>query len=430
MAGRFVRTGKILGLAAKLTAQEASHRLGKLTGDGGPLKKLQHQVNQATTLAQSLGQLKGAAMKVGQLLSLEGADFLPAEVVEVLSKLQDSGGTTLDIQRIESILRQELGHDRLARFDQLDPFPCASASIGQVHRGKLGNEAVAVKVQFPGIAESIDSDIALLRTVTNGMLNVTRRDIPLDALFEEFREVLTKETNYAEEARNLERFRELLRDLPAYVIPRTYPEFCTQRVLTMSFEEGLKLKDWIAQNPPMAEREYFGQLVLDLYAIEFFEKGLVQTDPNYGNFLFRASTRQLVLLDFGAVREYTPEFRQKYKALLRLIRGGNRQALVDHAIGMGLIYPGESDECLEAFVTMLRMSIEPFAPARQPFNFGDLDYATEMRNATFRFAGLVRKSPPPRDLIFLHRKLGGIFTLLKTLRVSLPLETYWQRLVG
>lgn len=194
--------------------------------------------------------------------------------------------------------------------------------------------------------------------------------------------------------------------------------------------EGRSLKEWLATKPTLKEKEHLGRLVLDLYVKEFFEFGYVQTDPNFANFLYQADTQKLVLLDFGATRHYAPDFRKSYSKLLRDIQEGGQADIIGTSLKMGLIQEGESIDCLKSFVKMLKISMEPFNSDRQPFAFGDLDYSKAVREATTQFIKQVQFSPPPHQLIFLHRKLGGIFSLLKVMDVKIDLRPYWERLNG
>jgi aarF domain-containing kinase len=288
-----------------------------------------------------------------------------------------------------------------------------------------------LKVQFPGVAETIDSDLAILERALRGFLAVARKEIDVAPLIEELAELLRQEVDYELEATNLVRYAEGLRHCGGdqdYVLPVPVAGYVTKKVLGMSFEEGVRIPDWLRTRPSQEERDRVGRQILDLYHAEFFDMGLVQTDPNFSNFLLRPKEGRLVLLDFGAVKSYSDDFRRDYRSLLKVMRHGSDRELLDCALAMDLVHPEESAECLECFVRMLRMSIEPFNPSRQPFVFADADYSKEVRVATLAFTSKVRLSPPPRKILFLHRKLGGVFSLLKSVEARLDLTPYWQRL--
>jgi aarF domain-containing kinase len=198
----------------------------------------------------------------------------------------------------------------------------------------------------------------------------------------------------------------------------------------MSWASGVPLNDWIRSAPPAAERVFFARTALDLYCSEFFEWGLVQTDPNFGNFLIRPEERQFVLLDFGATVEYESEFRASYVELLRAVARGKRQGIADQGVAFGLIDSREVLATRELFVDMLLSASEPFERGAQPFSFRNAEYAARSSDVVRRFVSALSFSPPPRRLIFLHRKLGGLFQLLKRLDVALDLSPYWERMLS
>lgn len=423
------RSKKLMGLALKIGQKEVGHRLSSyLSADDNPLKRLQTQIEEARLLIETLGRLKGAAMKVGQLLSLEAGDFLPPEVVEVLAKLQDQS-VAMDFQQVEGLLKTEWG-DKRSSLELIEPVARAAASMGQVHRARYRGQDIALKVQYPGIAESIHSDLAILKKVFTALLRVGKKGIDMNPLIDELALVLQQEVDYLQEAQALHKYRELFKDDPNYVVPQVIGELTTSRVLAMSFEEGMGLSAWLKTGPSAEEKLWVGQLVLDAYVKEFFVAGFVQTDPNFANFLYHPPTRKLVLLDLGAHRVYSPEFRREYSELLKLIRGGRDEEMVAASLRMGLIREGEAPATLAAFLKMLKISCEPFAPDSQPFNFGSLDYTQMVRDATLDFIKRVEHSPPPHQLIFLHRKLAGIFSLLKVMDVKMDLVPYWQKLIA
>ncbi len=425
------RSKAMLGLAAGLSGQELRHRLRtsfsnsaeKLRGS-----ELSARIEQARLMVDSLGRLKGALMKAGQLLSMDASDLLPPEALAILAKLQ-GGAEPVDFEVLRGVLVDELGPDWANAFDSFDERPAASASIGQVHRATVGAVPVAVKIQYPGVRESIDSDLAVLRKFGNGWLTVTRRDIELDGVFEELRSLLHLEADYGHERFCQSLFASLVASDPRFVVPRVLPELSATRVLTMSWEEGQPLGQWLLQGPPHDDRLWLAQAMLDLYCSEFFRWGLVQTDPNFANFLMRPAERQLVLLDFGATLEFEPEFRQGYVRLLRAVASGDARRVADEGISFGLIDPRESRATLDLFAEFLTTAVEPFDAKLQPFAFRDADYAARSRDIGSRFTKSLAYSPPPRRLLFLHRKLGGIFQLLRRLDLELDLRPYWAQMV-
>ena len=245
------RSKSVLGLAAGVAGHELKHQLVSRLGAAEKLgvAEIKTRIAQAKLLAEGMGRLKGAFMKAGQLLSIETSDLLPPEATEILSKLQGQA-EPIDFSIMQSVLESELGVERLALFEDLGPSAVASASIGQVYKARVFGQAVAVKVQYPGIAASIDVDIDLLQKLGSGWLTLSRRQIELKGTFDELRSLLKLEANYTRERAYLDRFALLLRDDPRFHVPQSLPELSTERVLTMSWASGTLLNDWIRGTPP------------------------------------------------------------------------------------------------------------------------------------------------------------------------------------
>ena len=182
--------------------------------------------------------------------------------------------------------------------------------------------------------------------------------------------------------------------------------------------------------PSREARVQFARAALDLYCLEFFQWGIVQTDPNFGNFLVRPETGQIVLLDFGASVEYDDEFRARYVQLLRAVASADRALIAEQGVQFELMDARESAETQGIFVDMILNSAEPFEPSAQPFNFCNAEYSARSNALVRRFVTSLEFSPPPRRLMFLHRKLGGLFQLLKRLDVELDLFPYWEQMLA
>ena len=429
------RSTRLVQLAAGLAKKELEGRVTRAVDRGEALVKqaqqLRVQVAQAKEIVASLGQLKGAAMKAGQLLSMELRDVLPPEVIEVLSQLQASGAT-VEFEEIFSILREELGAERLATLE-ISPTPLASASIGQVHRATFHapdgtSHEVVLKVQFRGIAETIDSDLALLERIARLFLTVQLRHFDVTAVFDELRDVLLRETDYVHEADALERYRALAHQVKGLRVPSVFRELSTKRVLCLSYERGVTLDAYLATNPSQSARDAVTHQVLDLYFREFFEWGLVQTDANFANFLFRPEEGELVLLDFGATREYPPEFRAEYRKLLINTLSGDRAGALKAAQELSLIDPAEPAAGQEALHALLETVLRVFQPAFQPVDFQDKRFVDEAAEKLKGYYRALTCSPPPAQLLFLHRKLGGVYSMGRALKARLQLVSYADNL--
>lgn len=431
----FSRSARLVSLAASLAGKELQGRVARAIKGGeevaSAVQRARVQVEQARAIVESLGKLKGAAMKAGQLLSIELRDLLPPEAIQILQTLQDQAAP-VSWDEIRSILEEELGREALQALT-IEETPLASASIGQVHRAlwtRPGHAPVelVLKVQFRGIAGTIDSDLALLERIARLFVSVQRKEIDLSAVFAELRTVLVQETDYRQEADSLERYRELAHRVRGLRVPEVFRELSTGRVLALSYERGLKLDAFLAQEPLAPARQRVAAQLLDLYFREFFEWGLVQTDANFANFLFRPESGELVLLDFGATRAYDDAFRARYRALLVACRAEDFPETLRQAGELGLIDPREGPESQAALFALLRTVLSVFSDAAQPVDFRDRKLADDSSARLFAFYRGLQRSAPPAQLLFLHRKLGGVYALGKALGARLDLLPFWQRL--
>lgn len=398
---------------------------------------MKSRFDQAVLIANSLSSLKGAAMKAGQLLSLDLDNYFPPEAIEILSQLQNAA-VAHPLAEIEAVLAKELSSEQRAKLKNMSSIPIGVASIAQVHKAKYENQDVVLKVQYPGVADSIDSDLKILKTVAVSFCQLTGRKMNLDPLFQEFRTILNQEVDYLAEAEFQRLYKEHVFKLNAvgpysFRVPKIIDEMSTKHVLTMGLESGTSLRSWIATKPSSAQRQELASAVLDLYFHEFFQWGLVQTDPNWGNFLVdtKDSKLTLVLLDFGATRRYEPEFIKNYILLLNLAAEKKSADLKDHAVKFGLIDPRESVAAFQAFEVMLSTAIKPFftkSLGASSFDFSDKNHAMDSQNAAKALADELVFSAPPYKLMFLHRKLAGVYSILKSLEVKLDVSSYWQKM--
>lgn len=433
------RSLKLFSLAAKVGTSELAQSLkSKFSKASDELTtgRLNARLDQAKWIADNLSQMKGAAMKMGQLLSIDAGDHFPPEAMAVLAKLQSSA-EPMDFDLIRVVLVEDIGEKKIGDFDDLSVVPDAAASIGQVHRARLGGQAVAIKVQYPGIAESIESDLKILKGLAKSFLGFSGRDMDLTELFTEFQRVLEQEADYRIELGLMTEYRAKLlaafplkADVaPLYRVPEAIPTHSGRRVLTMSWEQGVGIDTWLKSQPSQARRERVAHALLDLFCWEFFEWGLVQTDPNFANFLIGPDDA-LVLLDFGAAIRYDEDFRLRYRNFLGAMGSLDPKRIIREGHAFGLISERESDESKKLFADLLINSVEPFFASRQPFQFDDADYAKRTREAGVKFGRSLKYSPPPQQILFLHRKLGGIFNFVKKLDVRLDLTPYWKQMVG
>ncbi len=420
----FGRTFDILKLATKVSVKELKR------------DKIEMRFEQAQLIVQQLGQLKGAAMKVGQMLSLDAADYFPPEAVAVLEKLQSSA-PPYPTEELFELAKLELG-EKFSDFKNITPHPVASASIGQVYQAEVDGKKVAIKIQYPGIRDSIESDLSAIKNIARIAMRAVGKDVDLREFIAELKTVLLNESNYLREAEMGLKYKGLvdksdLRD--RLLISTPLIKYCSQSVLTTEWISGHRLSDWIKTHPSEKQREDLGHLVLELYCKEFFEWGLVQTDPNFGNFLIKTEGEKVILgcIDFGATIEYDDTFRSQYIKLLQAIGTKDDKIIRKACNEFGLIDEREGEESYRLFNEMLIHSIIPFEGQVDhggKFYFKDSSYNVKAKQLAQSFTKSLKYSPPPKSFLFLHRKLDGLFKMIKQLDVKLDLAHYWFRMTG
>jgi predicted unusual protein kinase regulating ubiquinone biosynthesis (AarF/ABC1/UbiB family) len=426
----FLRSISLLGASGRVLSNQLGTFVKSSFSENALLQQIKNKarVEQIRILTETLSHLKGSAMKFGQMLSLDAQDLLPPEALEILAKLQNKA-TPVDSDELFRQIKKDLGEAKFLELN-LETVPLATASIGQVFKGSLNSDHIVTKVQYPGISETVDSDIAVLKVVLAAVGLVIGKQMDLNELFEELRYVLKNEVDYKKEAESLQKYKLMLKGDDRFLVPDVNLDYSSEHVLTMSYVKGHHLKDWISSQPSLDAKEQVGRSILDLYCKEYFEHGFVQTDPNLANFLVDEDTLCLSLLDFGATLSYEPKFREDYKNLLKTIFSSGEKEVIDFCVQHNILFANESAEAKKLFFDMLKLAVYPFRPENQPFHFSSRDYSAQIRAAIFSFVREAKFTPPPRELIFLHRKLGGIFNILKMMDLRLDLTRYRELMMG
>ena len=366
-----------------------------------------------------MSQLRGAAMKVGQLLSMDAGDLLPAELAELLARLR-ADARHMPMSEVVAVMRQSHGEGWEHQFKRFSFTPLAAASIGQVHvaQSQTGRH-LALKIQYPGIRQSIDSDVDNVVT----LLNVSRllpKGLDLQPLLQEAKRQLQQEADYLREAEHLRRFAVLLKDAPDFLVPGVDADLTRANILAMDFLEGEPIESLTTAT--QATRNRVAGLLLELLFRELFEFGMIQTDPNFANFLYNARTGQLGLLDFGATRHYSDTVTEAYRGLLGAALLEDRKAMAENAQAIGYFKEDIHARQRAAVMDLFVLATEP-ARTRGRFDFGASDLAVRIRDAGMAL-NLDQGSwhTPPADAVFLHRKLGGLYLLAARLRAKVDVR--------
>ena len=418
-AGRLERLARIGWLAGEVTlgglAEGARRWLGAST-DGRSI--FLNSAN-AQRLARRLSSLRGAAMKLGQMLSLEGDDYLPSELTGALAILRSEAHSMPETQ-LRRVLGHAYGKGWERRFRHFGMQPVAAASIGQVHFAETADgRELALKIQYPGVARSIDSDVDNLASILR-LSRLLPGGFDLSTLLTEVKRQLRQEADYRAEAAHLRRYADLLAGDEAFVVPGVYEDLTTAHILAMDFVRGVPL-DQIGDTP-QALRNRVGTNLYRLLFRELFEFRFVQTDPNFANFLLVPETEQVALLDLGAARVVPERLSSLYAALFHATITRDREELAGVMKAIGFVGSEERHERVQGLVDFFLIACEPFRH-RGVYDFGASDIPPRVRAAGMELTarhGFFQ--PPPPDTIFLHRKLAGTFLLSARLGARLDVR--------
>lgn len=419
-SGRLERLARIGWLAGEVTLGGLAEGARRLFGASAEGRNIFVTHTNAQRLARRLSSLRGAAMKLGQILSLEGDDYLPTEFTGALAILRSAAHAMPNAQ-LHRVLGRAYGKGWERRFRRFDMEPVAAASIGQVHYAVTADgREVALKIQYPGVARSIDSDIDNLTSILR-LSRLLPGEIDLSAILVEAKRQLRQEADYRTEAAHLRRYAQLLGDDSGFVIPRVHDDLTTAHVLAMDYLWGMPLDQISAF--PQALRNRIGTQLYRLFFRELFEFRFVQTDPNFANFFLLPESEEVALLDFGAARDVPERLSKLYRDLFRASIARDRPALARAAEEIGFVHADERRDRVDGLVDFFLIACEPFRH-RGLYDFGNTDLPPRVRAAGVEVTarrGLLR--PPPPDTLFIHRKLAGTFLICARLGARLNVHS-------
>ncbi|MDO3663734.1 ABC1 kinase family protein [Acinetobacter higginsii] len=390
-------------------------------------KRKKAMAEQAHYLVSEIGKLKGSIVKIGQMMALYGEHFLPEEITQALNTLNNQT-VALAWPAIKTHLQEQLG----SKLNDLtiDHEPIGTASLAQVHRATRKSDGLelVLKIQYPGVAEAIDSDMNLFKN----MLKLTRM-VPqtreFDQWFDEVREMMHREVDYGIEAATTRRFAERLKDDPRYVVPEIIEEFCAEKVLCMTFERGVPVNSPVMLSLPQERRNQLGEASLEIAVRELFEWGEMQTDPNFGNYLVRLGNGddvkdKIVLLDFGAIRQFDNNLLTVARNLIHAGYDHDKNAMVNAMTGYEFfdampenVKPGMADVFLIATEAFSCPSNNPDMPVGIMDDQDRYDWKkSQLHNRVMQQAGQSMASRyfsvPPKEFMFISRKFIGAYTFM------------------
>ena len=422
---RASRLAKLGGLATSIAGNVVVEGTKKLaSGERPKLNDLLLTPRNATRVADELSKLRGAAMKLGQLISMDAGDVVPPEIADLLVKLRASAHA-MPPRQLRRVLNENWGTDWLKKFARFDVNPIAAASIGQVHRAKTKDgRDLAIKVQYPGVDESIDSDVDNVAALI-GVSGILPKQIDLKPLLEQAKAQLHDEADYEKEAAFLKRYGELLENTDDFLVPRLHEDLTTRTVLAMDYVSGVPIES--LEDAAQDERDRIVSLMIDLMFRELFEFRLIQTDPNFANYLYDRGTNRIVLLDFGATKELSNDQSAAYLEVMRAGLAKDDEAIKRAGLALGMFEETVSDEHLTLLMEIIHTTFEPFHQS-EPYDFGATDIAERIREQGVtlrRDAGFWHI--PPVDSLFTHRKFGGIYLLASRLKARVDVAGLLKR---
>ncbi|TAF35716.1 MAG: AarF/ABC1/UbiB kinase family protein [Cytophagales bacterium] len=412
-AAQFMKTG------VKVGSNYVKHYAKKVVNPS--LSKDELNAANAEDVYESLSQLKGSALKMAQMLSMY-EDVLPQAYIDKF-KMSQYSAPALSLPLVVNTFKKQFNKSPFEMYDSFSKEAKHAASIGQVHEAYLKGKRLAVKVQYPGVADSITSDLRMVKPFAQQMVSLNEKE--MDLYMNEVEEMMTAETNYLLERERSERISKACAHIPNLYFPSYYPELSSERVLTMDWLEGQHAEAFLAEHEPSQEvRNKIGQAIWDFYDFQMHELLEVHADPHPGNFLMKPDGT-VGVIDFGCVKVIPPDY---YKAHFSVI---NNRVFTDKVYlqkvfrDMEFLKPDDTAEEIEFFTNffteMLDVSTRPFRS--QTFDFGDQVYFKELYEFGERLAKLPelrssKQARGSRHALYLNRSYFGLYYLLNLLNAN------------
>ncbi len=384
---------------------------------------------EASKFVAHLGELKGAYVKIGQMLALYGEHVLPGPVTEALHTLE-SATQPIDWPAIQAVLSDDLGRSAMNELD-VCPNPIAAASLAQVHRCDALVEGVnaCVKIQYPGIADTIEDDFSSVARML-GLARWVKSAKQLDVLLREVKQFLLKEVDYERELSTAETVSELLQGDVRYKVPMYFSSVSSRHVLTMEYIDAEEINSAAVQSLSLERRNKLAEAMLELFFKEAFEWRLMQTDPNFGNYriLIQEEGDRLVLLDFGAVHELGQKFCAGLQKTILAAQQQNTEKVIDSLIELECLNEADDEEVKLSFARFCEFILEPFRESFEgvPQSALCADRYDWHGSKLLRRAGKLGSqgmlikgfAVPPPEFMLMVRKLTGVFTFASTLKAQ------------
>ena len=390
-----LKTGKfsrVLKLGTSLTKAASNYAIGeiqeKVSAKAQQVKDATEkaqatakQIKAAQEIIKSMGELKGAVMKIGQMLSITEDMVLPPEITQLFKKLQKDA-PPMAITDIDKVFMKDFGKKPSEIFETFDYNQLASASIGQVHLATLPTgEKVAVKIQYPDIDKAITNDLSNLDNLDRLITLLVPKKPEIRHFLEEMRDNLIKECDYLNEMKNMEEFREIFKDeFPNIIIPKVYADFSTTHILTTEFMEGDHFDETVHYSQEV--KDTLGETLYNSFLFALFQRGALHTDPQEGNFLFQQE--KIIMMDFGSIRHFDEKFRKSYAKYCYAVEKEDMEQYRQACLELNLADENTKDEYLQRHFNLARTVYVGFLkPGKYPIGkINPIGYFPGLRKPT------------------------------------------------
>jgi predicted unusual protein kinase regulating ubiquinone biosynthesis (AarF/ABC1/UbiB family) len=414
-SAKFVKTG------IKIGGNYIKHYSKKLFNPD--MDKSELNEDNATDIYKSLSELKGSALKVAQMLSMD-KNLLPQAYVDKFTQSQYNA-PPLSGPLIVQTFKKYFGKTPDQIYDKFNIRSSNAASIGQVHQAQLNGKILAVKIQYPGVGDSISSDLKLIKPFAFRMLGMSENE--LDIYMREVEERLLEETDYELEVRRSIEFSEACANLNNIVFPKYYPKLSSKRIITMDWLEGKHLREFLATNPSQESRDTIGQALWDFYNFQQHELRAVHADPHPGNFMITTDGK-LGAIDFGCIKEMPDDFYYPFFSLTSTNLFDDKEETIKAFRRLEMILPNDTPAQIEFYYTMFKHMISLFAKPyiTDVFDFGETTFFDEL----FGFGEKVSKMPEfkqargVKHFIYINRTNFGLYNILHELKARVKTDTY------
>jgi predicted unusual protein kinase regulating ubiquinone biosynthesis (AarF/ABC1/UbiB family) len=420
------RSAKFITTGVKIGGNYIKHYSKKLFNPAMDRSELNE--DNAADIYQSLSELKGSALKVAQMLSMD-KNLLPQAYVDKFTQSQYNA-PPLSGPLIVQTFKKYFGKNPDQIFDKFNIRSTNAASIGQVHQAELNGKKLAVKIQYPGVGDSISSDLKLIKPFAFRMLGMSEKE--LDIYIREVEERLLEETDYELEVRRSIEFSTACADLNHVVFPKYYPELSSKRIITMDWLDGKHLREFLATNPSQELRNQIGQALWDFYNFQQHELRAVHADPHPGNFMITPEGN-LGVIDFGCIKEMPEEFYYPFFSLTSTNLLDNKEETIKAFRQLEMILPNDSPAQVEFFYSQYKEMIELFA---MPYINNHFDFSkTTFFDQLYKFGERLSKMPEfkhargVKHFIYVNRTNFGLYNILHELKADVKTDTFKPHVV-